>query len=201
MRQERKERFQRKRNQPTEEMCHDSDEEIEKVNAKGKKKMSQKYQAIATAKSSPYSERLVEEEKYKQEKGKRNVDMKEQERESELQTKASRGKLQKPYSQVKERERVKETYSGMKAKRPHSSEQASDVSKTDCEDESDSGNDSSEDGEDSEGKSSDEEKKAETDEGASTAPSEEEVKKKEKPVSHEKEKAQKEGNQFCAQIK
>ena len=181
----------------TEEMCHDSDEEIEKVRAKDKKKMPQKSK-VATAKSSPHSERLVEEEQYKQKKGKRSVDMKEEERESELPAKASRGKLQKPHSQVKERERVKESDSGMKAKRlvAHSSEQASDESETDCEnEESDSGNDSSEDGEDSEGKSSDEEEKTETDEESSTAPSEEEVKKKnkEKSVYHEKEKAKKEG--------
>ena len=68
--------------------------------------------------------------------------MKEQESESNLRAKASRGKLQKPHSQVKERERVKETDSGMKAKRlvAHSSEQASDESETDCEnEESDSG--------------------------------------------------------------
>ena len=182
----------------TEEMCHYSDEEIEKVRAKDKKKMPQKSK-VATAKSSPHSERLVEEEQYKQKKGKRSVEMKEQERESELRAKASRGKLQRPHShsQVKERERVKEIDSGMKAKRlvGHSSEQASDESETDSEnEESDSGNDSSEDGEDSEGKSSDEEEKRETDEEASTSPSEEEVKKEkeEKSVFHKKEKAKKE---------
>ena len=178
----------------TEEMYHDSDEEIEKVRAKDKNKMPQKSK-VATAKSSPHSERLVEEEQYKQKKGKRNVDMKEEERESELPAKASRGKLQKPHSQVKERERVKETDSGMKAKRrvAHSSEQASDESENE---ESDSGNDSSEDGEDSEEKPSDEEEKTETDEESSTAPSEEEVKKKrEKSVSHKKEKAKKEGSE------
>ena len=108
-------------------------------------------------------------------------------------------RVQKRHSQVKERERVKGTDSGMKAKRlvAHSSKQASDESETDCEnEESDSGNDSSEDGEDSEGKSSDEEEKRETDEESSTAPSEEEVKmkkKKEKSVSREKLKAKKEG--------
>ena len=180
----------------TEEMYHDSDEKI--VRAEEKKKMYEKSK-VATAKSSPYSERLVEEEQYKQKNGKRSVDMKEQERESELQAKASREQLQKPHSQVKEGERAKETDSGMKAKGQvaHSSEQASDESETDCEnEESDSGNDTSEDGEDSEGKSSDEEEKTKTDEKTSTAPSEEEVKKKkkkEKSVSHEKDKAQKEG--------
>ena len=106
-------------------------------------------------------------------------------------------RVHKPHSQVKGRERVKESDSGMKAKRlvAHSSEQASDESETDCEnEESDSGDDSSEDGEDSEGKSSDEEEKRETDEESSTPPSEEEVKKtKEKSVSHEKEKTKKEG--------
>ena len=191
-----KEKVKPKSPTDTEEMYHDSDEEIEKVRAKDKKKMPQKSK-VATAKSSPHSERLVEEEQYKQKKGKRSVDMKEQERESELRAKASRGKLQKPHSQVKERERVKETDSGMKAKRlvAHSSEQASDESESDCEnEESDSGNDSSEDGEHSEGKASDEEEKTETDEESSTAPSEEEVKKKkEKSVSHEKEKAKEEG--------
>ena len=99
---------------------------------------------------------------------------------------------------MKERERVKETDSGMKAKRLvyHFSEQTSDESETDCEnEESDPGNDSSENGEDSEGKSSDEKEKTQTDEEPYTAPSEEEVKKKrkEKSVSHEKEKAKKEG--------
>ena len=181
----------------TEEMYDDSNEEIEKVRAKEKKKMPQKSK-VATAKSSPHSERLVEKEQYKQKKGKRSVDTKEQERESELKAKANRRKPQKPHSQVKERERVKETDSGMKAKRlvAHSSEQASNKCETDCEnEESDSGNESSEDGEDSEGKSSDEEEKTENDEESSTAPSEEEVKKKkkEKSVSHEKEKAKKEG--------
>ena len=120
----------------TEEMYHDSNEEIEKVRAKDKKKMPQKSK-VAIAKSSPHSERLVE-----QKKGK-SVGMKEQERES---AKASRGKLQKPHSHVKERERVKETDSGMKTRKPeaHSSEQASDESETDCEnEESDSGNESS----------------------------------------------------------
>ena len=193
-----KEKVKPKSPTDTEEMYHDSDEEIEKVRAKDKKKMPQKSK-VATAKSSPHSERLVEEEQYKQKKGKRSVDMKKQERESELRAKASRGKLQKPHSQVKERERVKESDSGMKAKRlvAYSSEQASDESESDCEnEESDSGNDSSEDGEDSEGKSSDEEEKRETDEESSTAPSEEEVKKKKKKensVSHVKEKAKKEG--------
>ena len=192
-----KEKVKPKSPTDTEEMYHDSDEEIEKVRAKDKKRMPQKSK-VATAKSSPHSKRLVEEEQYKQKKGKRSVDMKEQERESELRAKASRGKLQKPHSQVKERERVKETDSGMKPKRlvAYSSEQASDESETDCEnEESGSGNDSSEDGEDSEGKSSDEEEKRETDEESSTAPSEEEVKKKkkkEKSVSHEKLKAKKE---------
>ena len=191
-----KEKMKPKSPTDTEEMYHDSDKENEKVRAKDKKKMPQKSK-VATAKSSPHSERLVEEEQYKQKKGKRSVDMKEQERESELRAKASRGKLQKPHSQVKERERVKESDSGMKAKRlvTHSSEQASDESESDCEnEESDSGNDNSENGEDSEGKSSDEEEKTETDEESSTAPSEEEVKKKkkEKSVSHEKEKAKKE---------
>ena len=184
----------------TEEMYHDSDEEIEKVRAKDKRKMPQKSK-VATAKSSPHSERLVEEEQYKQKKGKISVDMKEQERESELPAKASRGKLQKPHSQVKEKERVKESDSGMKAKRlvAHSSEQASDESETGYEnEESDSGNDGSEDGEDSEAKSSDEEEKRESDEESSTAPSEEEVKKKKKEKkeysgSHEKKKARKEG--------
>ena len=181
----------------TKEMYHDSDEEIEKVRAKGKKKMPQKSK-VATAKSSPHSERQVEEEKYKQKKRNKNADMKEQERESELRAKASREKFQKPHSQLKERERVKETDSRMKEKRleAHSSaEQASDVSETDCENEkSDSGNDSSEDGEDSEGKSSDEEEKRETDEVSSTAPSEEEVeknKREEKSVFHDKEKGKK----------
>ena len=183
----------------TEEMCHDSDEEIEKVRAKDKKKMLQKSK-VTTAKSSPHSERLVEEEQYKQKKEKRSVDMKEQERKSGLPAKGSRGKLHKPHSQVKERERVKETNSGMKAKGlvAHSSEQASDESETDCENEgSDSGNDSSQDGEDSEGKSSDEEEKSESDDKSSTAPSEEEVKKKKKEKKeysgcHKKEKARKE---------
>ena len=188
-----KEKVKPKSPNGTEEMCHDSDEVIEKVRAKDTKKMPQKSK-VATAKSSPHSERLVEEEQYKQKKGKRSVDMKEQERESELPAKTSIGKLQKPHSQVKDRERVKETYSEMKAKRlvAHSSEQASDESYTDL---SDSGNDSSEDGKDSEGKSSDEEEKKGTDEESSTALSEEEVKekkKKEKSVSHEKEKAKKE---------
>ena len=185
-----KEKVKPKSPTDTEVIHHDSDEEIEKVRAKDKNKMPQKSK-VATAKSSPHSERLVEEEQYKQKKGKRSVDMKEQERESELRANASRGKLQKPHSRVKERKRVKETDSGMKAKRlvAHSSEQASSKNE-----ESDSGNDSSEDGEDSEGKSSDEEEKRETDEESSTAPSEEEVKKKkEKSVSHEKEKAKKEG--------
>ena len=176
-----------------EELYHDSDEEIEKVRAKDKKKVPQKFK-VATAKCSPLSERLVKEEQYKQKKGKRSVDMKEQERQSELQAKARRGK---PHSRVKERERVKKTDSEIKAKRlvVHFSEQASDESETDCEsEESNSGNDSSEDGE---GKSSDEEEKRETDEEPSTAPSEEEVKKKkkkkEKSVCHEEEKAKKEG--------
>ena len=193
-----KEKVKPKSPTDTEEIYHDSDEEIEKVRAKDKKKMPQKFKVV-TAKSSPHSERLVEEEQYKQKKGKRSVDMKQQERESELRAKASRGKIQKPHSQVKERERVKETDSGMKAKSlvAHSSEQASDESETDCEnEESNSGNDSSEDGEDSEGKSSDEEEKTETDEESSSASSEEEVnkkKKKEKAVCHEEEKAKKEG--------
>ena len=194
-----KEKVKAKSPTDAEEMYHDSDEKIEKVRAKDKKKIPQK-STLAIAKSSPHSERLVEDEQYKQKKGKRSVDIKEQERESELQAKASRRKLQKPHSQVKERERVKETDSGMKAKRlvAHSSEQASDESETDGEnEESDSGNDSSEDGEDSEKTSSDEEEKRETDEESSTAPSEEEVKKKEKEksVSHEKEKLQA-GTQF-----
>ena len=190
-----KEKVKPKSSTDTEEMYHDSDEEIEKVRAKDKKKMPQKSK-VATAKSSP---RLVEEEQCKQNKGKRSVDMKEQERESELPAKGSRGKLHEPHSQVKEREGVKETDSGMKAKRlvAHSSEQTLHESETDCEnEESDSGNDSSEDGEDSEGKSSDEEEKTETNEESSTALSEEEVKKKkktEKSVSCEKEKAKKEG--------
>ena len=77
---------------------YDSDEE---VRAKDTKKMPQKSK-VATAKSSPHSKRLVEEEQYKQKKGKRSVDMKEQERESELQANSSRRKLQKPHSQVKE---------------------------------------------------------------------------------------------------
>ena len=193
-----KEKVKPKSPTDTEEIYHDSDEGIEKVRAKDKKKMPQKSK-VATAKSSPHSERLVEEEQYKQKKGKRSVDMKEQERESELPAKASRGKLQKLHSQVKVRERVKESNSGMKTKRlvAHSSEQASDESVTDCEnEESNSGNDSSEYGEDSEGKSSDEEEKRETDEESSTAPSQEEVKKKkkkEKSVCHEKEKTMKEG--------
>ena len=110
-----KEKMKPKSPTDTEEMFHDSDEEIEKVRAKDKKKMPQKSQ-IVTAKFSPHSERLVEEEQYKQKKGKRSVDMKEQERESELQAKTSRGKLKEPHSQLKERERVKETDSGMKAK-------------------------------------------------------------------------------------
>ena len=189
-----KEKVKLKSPSDTEEMCHDSDEEIEKNRAKDKKKMPKKSK-LATVKSSPHSERLVEKEQYKQKKGKRSVDMKEQERESELRAKASRAKLQKPHSQVKERERVKESDSGMKAKTlvAHSSEQASDESETDRDnEESNSGNDSSEDGEDSKGKSSDEEEKTETDEESSTAPSEEEVKKKEKSVSHEKQKAKKE---------
>ena len=192
-----KEKMKPKSPTDTEEMYHDSDEEIEKVMAKDKKKMPQKSK-VATAKSSPHSERLVEEEQYKQKKGKRSIDTKEQERKSELRTKASKGNLQKSHSQVKERERVKGTDSGMKAKRlvAHSSEQASDESESDCEnEESDLRNDSSEDGEDSEGKSSDEEEKRETDEECSTAPSKEEVrmkKTKEKSVSHEKEKAKKE---------
>ena len=193
-----KEKVKPKSPTDTEEMYHDSDEEIEKVRVKDKNKMSQKSK-VATAKSSPHSERLVEEEQCKQKKGKRSVDIKEQERESELRAKVSRGKIHKPHSQVKERERVKESDSGMKAKRlvAHSSEQASNESETDCEnEESDSGNDSSEDGEDSEGKSSDEEEKRETDEESSTAPSEEEVKtkkKKETSDSNENEKAKKEG--------
>ena len=177
----------------TEEIYHDSDEE--KVRAKGKKKMPQK----STAKSSPNSERLVEEEQYKQKKRKRSADTKEQERKSELRAKSNRGKLQKPHSQVKERERVKESDSGMKTKRQvaHSSEQVSDESETCCEnEESDLGNDSSEDGEDSEEKSSDEHEKRETNEESSTALSKEEIKKKKKKkksVSHEKEKVKKEG--------
>ena len=174
------------------------DEEIEKVVAKDEKKMPQKFK-VATAMSSPHSNRLVEEEQCKQKKAKRSVDMKDQERESELQAKANRAKLQKPYIQLKERERVNKTNSGIKAKRlvAHSSEQALDESQTDPEnEESDSGNDSSEDGEDSDRRSSDEEEKTETDEEFSTAPREEEVKKKkkkEKSVYHKKEKAKKEG--------
>ena len=191
-----KEKVKPKSPTDTEEMYRDSDEEIEKVRAKDKKKMPQKSK-IATAKFSPHSERLVEEEQYKEGKG--SIDMKEQKRESELPAKGSRRKLQKPHFQVKEREKVKETDTGMKEKKlvAHSSEQSSDESETDSEnEESDSGNDSSEDGEDSEVKSSYEEGKRETDEEFSTAPSEEEVKKKkkkEKSVSHEKEKAKKEG--------
>ena len=103
------------------EIYSDSEEEIEKVRAMDKKRMSREFN-IATAKYSSHSERLVEEEQYKQKKGNESVDMKEQERESELQAKASRGKLQKP--QLKERESMKETDSGMKTKRlgAHSSE-------------------------------------------------------------------------------
>ena len=184
-----KEKVKPKSPTDTEEMYHDSDEEIEKVRATDKKKMPQKSK-VATAKFSPHSERLVEEEQYKQKKEKISVDMKEQES-------ASRGKLQKPHSQVKEREKLKETDSGMIAKRlvAYSSEQASDESETNCENkESDSGNDSSEDGEDSEGKSSDEEEKRETDKSSSTSPCKEEVKKKKKEesFSHEKLKAKKE---------
>ena len=193
-----KEKVKPKSPTDTEEIYHDSDEGIEKVRAKDKKRMPQKSE-VATAKFSPHSERLVEEEQYKQKKGKRSVDMKEQERELEVRAKASGGKFQKPHLQVKERERVKESDSGMKARRllAHSSEQASEESETDCEnEESDSGNDSSENGEDSEGKCSEEEEKRETDEEFSTAPSEEEVKKKkkkEKSVFHEKKKAKKKG--------
>ena len=172
------------------------DEEIEKVVAKDEKKMPQKFK-VATAMSSSHSNRLVEEEQCKQKKAKRSVDMKDQERESELQAKAKR-KAQKPYSQLKERERVNKTNSGIKAKRlvAHSSEQALDESQTDSEnEESDSGSDSSEDGEDSDRKSSDEEEKTETDEEFSNAHREEvkKKKKKEKSVYHKKEKAKKEG--------
>ena len=138
---------------PSRKMYSDSEEEIEKVRGKDKKKMPQKSK-VATAKSSPHSERLVEEEQYKQKKGKRSVDMKEQ---SELRAKASRGK---PHSQVKEMENVEETDSGKKAKRPAplTPEQASNESQTDSENEdSDSGNDSSEGGKDSKGEFSDEE--------------------------------------------
>ena len=134
-----KEKVKPKSPTDTEEMYHESDEEIEKVRVKDKKKLPQKSKVV-TAKSSPHSERLVE-----QKKGK-SVGMKEQERESELPAKASRGKLQKPHSQAKERERMKETDSGMKTRKPeaHYSEQASDKSETDCEnEESDSGNESS----------------------------------------------------------
>ena len=97
---------------------------------------------------------------------------------------ASRGKLQKPHYQLKEKENISRTDLGVKEKisvTTHCSEQSSGESQTDCENEkSDSGNDSSEDREDSKGKSSVEEEKTETDEESSTAPSEEEVKKREK---------------------
>ena len=187
-----KEKVKPKSPTDTEEIYHGSDEEMKKVKAK---KMPQKFK-VATAKSSPHSERLAEEEQLKQKKGKGCVDRKYQERESELRAKASRGK---PHSQVKERGRVKETNSVMKAKRlvAHSSKQTSDESETNSENEaSDSENDGSEDEEGSEGKSSDEKEKTETDEESSTAPSEEELmkmKKKEKSVSHEREKAKREG--------
>ena len=179
-----KEKVKPKSPTDTEGMYHDSDEEIEKVI---KNKMPWKSKLLATAKSSPHSEK----EQYKQKKGKRSVDMKEQETKSELRAKASREKLQKPDSQIKGREKVKETDWRMKAKRlvVHSSKQASDESETDSKNkESDSGNDSSEDSED-------EEEKRETDEVSSTAPSEEEVKKKriQKSVSHKKKNAKKEG--------
>ena len=180
----------------TEEIYHDSEEEIEKVRAKNKNKMPQKSK-VATAKSSPHSERLVEEEQYKQNKGKRSVDMKKQERESEMRAKTSRGKVQKPNSQQNEREREKETDSGMKTKGPvnHSTDQTSDESKTDSEnEESDSGTDSSEDGEVSEEKSSNKEEKTETDEESFTTPSEKEVKKKMREKrEREREKAKKSG--------
>ena len=154
----------------TEEMFHDSDE---KVKDKHKKQMPHKSK-VATARSSPHSERQVGKEQYKQKKG---FNVKEQ-GDSGLQAKFSRGKLQKPHYQLKERARVKETDSRMKAKRlvAHCSEQDSDESQTHCEnEESDSGNDSSEDGEDSEEKSSDEEEKTEE---FFTAPSEEKGTKK-----------------------
>ena len=170
----------------TEEMYHDLDEEIEKMGARDKKRKPQKSK-VAIAKSSSLSKRLVEEEQYKQKKGKRYVYMKEQERESELQAKPSREKVQKTHFQVKEREKVKETDSGMKAKRLTAQKAG-----TNCEnEESNSGDDSSEYGEASEGKSSDEEFNTETDEDSSTTPSKEEMK-KEKSVPHEKEKGKKE---------
>ena len=125
-----------------EDLYHDSVEEMEKVRDKYKKKISK----LSVAESSPHSETLVGEEQYNQKKGKRSVDMKEQERESELRARASRAKLQKPHSELNERERVKEADSGKEVMRSvaHSTEQASDGSQTDSEnEESDSGNDSS----------------------------------------------------------
>ena len=112
-----------------------------------------------------------------------------------------KGMLQKSHSPLKEHERLRETEkqrkrevscSEKKTRKPdtHCSEQASDESETDCENEkSDSG---SENGEDSEGKSSDEEERRGTDEECSTGPSEEELKKKKRSVSNEKEKTKNE---------
>ena len=160
----------------TEEIYHNSKKEIEKeVRAKGKKKVPQKC-----------FERPDEEVVHKQKKRERSFDIKEQGRESELQAKASRGRLQKPNFQLNVRERMKEADSGMQAKRPvnHSTDEASDESHTDSEKKvSDSANDNSEDR-----KSSDEEEKTETYEEFSTAPSEEEVKKKMRE-EYEREKA------------
>ena len=176
-----------------EDLYLDSVEEMEKVRDKYKKKISK----VSVAKSSPHTERLVEEEQYQQMKGKRSADVKKPERESKLQAKASKAKLQKLHSQLNERERVKETDSGKKVMRSvaHSTEQTSDESQTDSENEElDLGHDSSD---NSGGKSSDKEEKRETDEESSTAPSEEEVKMKirGKSDSQEKEKAKKRGSE------
>ena len=175
----------------TGEIYHDSEEEIEKVRAKDKKKMPQKSK-LATAKSSPLSERK---EQYKRKKG-RSLDLNEQEREYEIRAKASRSKLHRYYSQQRKGESM--TNSGIKTKKPAAdfSKQTSDESETDPhnEEESDSGNDSSENGEDAEEKSSDEEEKTETGEESFTSPSEEEVKRKkkeERSLSHGKHKAKK----------
>ena len=172
----------------TKEIYCDSDEEIEKVKAKDKKKMPQKSK-VATAQYSPHSERLVKEEQYKQRKGKQSLHLK-QESDPVLQAKASRGKVQKSHFQLEERNCDPEKKA--KSLVAHSSEQVSDESETDSEN---SGNDSSEDGEDSEGKFSLEDEKTETDEESPTAPSEEEVRKiKEISLSNKKVKTKKKGS-------
>ena len=155
----------------SEKIYCDTSEEIEKMKAPDKNEKPLKLKVPAT-KVSPHYGTSVEEHQQK-----KSIGMKPRVRESELQSIASRGKHQTSHCQVKEKS---------------TAESSSDESQTNSDnEESDSGSDSSESKEDSEGKSSYEEEKIES----STAPSEEEMKKKYKVTTlyHEKESEQKNG--------